>query len=212
LPDEMSFEEGTFIEPLACVARGQRLANLKKQDSVLIIGSGISGILHTQLAKFKGVQNVVVADINPYRMELAKKFGADAAVNAKENLPQKLKEVNEGRLADVVIACTGATSAALSALDCVEKGGTILYFAVPDPTVKLPVPINQFWRNEITMQTSYGAAPNDLEESLATLATGRLNVKDMITHKLPLRDAQEGFRLMAEAGNSLKVILQPNEQ
>jgi L-iditol 2-dehydrogenase len=212
LPDEMSFEEGTFIEPLACVARGQRLAKLQKQDSVLIIGSGISGILHTQLAKFKGVQNVVVADINPYRMELAKKFGADSAINAKENLPQKLKEANDGRLADVVIACTGATSAALSALDCVEKGGTILYFAVPDPTVKLPVPINQFWRNEITMQTSYGAAPNDLEESLAVLATGRLNVKDMITHKLPLRDAQEGFRLMAEAGNSLKVILQPNEQ
>jgi L-iditol 2-dehydrogenase len=210
LPNEMTFEEGTFVEPLACVARGQRLANLTKSDSVLIIGSGISGILHAQLAKFKGAQNVAVADINPYRMELAKKFGADQALNAKENLPQKFKEVNGGRLADVVIVCTGATSAALSALDCVEKGGTILYFAVPDPTVKLPVPINQFWRNEITMQTSYGAAPNDLEESLAVLATGRLNVKDMITHKLSLRDAQEGFRLMAEAGTSLKVILEPN--
>jgi L-iditol 2-dehydrogenase len=210
LPDQMSFEEGTFIEPLACVSRGQRLANLQKDDSVLIIGSGISGILHVQLAKFKGVKKVVVADINPYRMELAKKFGADEAVNAKENLADKLKEVNEGRLADVVIVCTGATSAAMAALDCVEKGGKILFFAVPDPSVKLPVPINQFWRNEITMQTSYGAAPIDLEESLAVLATGRLNIKDMVTHRLSLRDAQEGFRLMAEAGNSLKVILLPN--
>ena len=212
LPDTMSFEEGTFIEPLACVSRGQRLANLQKDDTLLIIGSGISGILHAQLAKFKGVQNIVVADINLYRLELAKKFGATQALNAKDNLPQKLKEANDGRLADQVVVCTGATSAAMSALDCVESGGTILFFAVPDPTVKLPVPINQFWRNEITMRTSYGAAPNDLEDSMKALATGRLNVKGMITHRLSLREAQEGFRLMAEAGQSLKVILEPNRE
>jgi L-iditol 2-dehydrogenase len=210
LPDDMSFEEGTFIEPLACVSRGQRLANLQKDDTLLIIGSGISGILHAQLAKYKGVRNVIVADINPYRLQLAKKFGADHALDAKENLPPKLKEVNDGRLADQVVVCTGATSAALTALDCVEKGGTILFFAVPDPTVKLPVPINQFWRNEITMRTSYGAAPNDLEDSMRVLATKRLNVKDMITHRLSLNEAAEGFRLMAEAGKSLKVILEPN--
>jgi L-iditol 2-dehydrogenase len=206
----MSFEEGTFIEPLACVSRGQRLANLQKDDSLLIIGSGISGILHAQLAKFKGIENIVVADINPYRLELAKKFGATHALNAKDNLPQKLKEINNGHLADQVVVCTGATSAAMSAIDCVESGGTILFFAVPDPTVKLSVPINQFWRNEITMRTSYGASPNDLEDSLRFLATGKLNVKDMITHKFSLREAQEGFRLMAEAGQSLKVILEPN--
>ncbi len=210
LPSAMSFEEGTFIEPLACVSRGQRLANLQKDDSLLIIGSGISGILHAQLAKFKGVKNIIVADINPYRLELAKKFGANHALNAKDNLLQNLKEINEGHLADQVIVCTGATSAAMSAMDCVESGGTILFFAVPDPTVKLSVPINQFWRNEITMRTSYGAAPNDLEDSLKYLATEKLNVKDMITHRLNLREAQEGFRLMAEAGQSLKVILEPN--
>ena len=212
LPDAMSFEEGTFIEPLACVSRGQRLANLQKEDSLLIIGSGISGILHAQLAKFKGIENIIVADINPYRLELAKKFGANHALNAKDNLPEKLKEVNDGHLADQVVVCTGATSAAMSAMDCVENGGTILFFAVPDPTVKLQVPINQFWRNEITMRTSYGAAPNDLEDSLRYLATGKLDVKDMITHRFSLREAQEGFRLMAEAGQSLKVILEPNSE
>jgi L-iditol 2-dehydrogenase len=210
LPDDMSYEEGTFIEPLACVSRGQRLSDLQKDDSLLIIGSGIAGILHTQLAKFKGVQKIAVADINPFRLELAKKFGATHGLNAKDNLSAKLKEVNDGHLADQVIVCTGASSASLSALDCVDNGGTILFFAVPDPTVKLPVPINQFWRNEIKMQTSYGAAPNDLEDSLRILATKKLNIDEMITHKLPLAEAQEGFRLMAEAGQSLKVILEPN--
>ncbi len=210
LPDNMSYEEGTFIEPLACVARGQRLANVQKDDTVLIIGSGISGILHAQLAKFKGAKKVIVADINEYRMKLAEKFGADHALDARDNMPQKIKAFNNGRLADQVIVCTGATSAVMSAIDCVEKGGTILFFAVPDPTVKIPLPINQFWRNEITIRTSYGAAPNDLEEALAILSTKRLNVKDMITHRLPMREAQEGFRLMANAGESLKVILEPN--
>jgi len=210
LPESMSFEEGTFIEPLACVARGQRLANIQKDDTVLIIGSGISGILHAQLAKFKGAKKIIVTDVNQYRMTLAVQFGADYAFNATEDLPQKIKTLNDGRLADKVIVCTGAPSAVTSATDCVEKGGTIMFFAVPDPTVKIPLPINQFWRNEIIIQTSYGAAPNDLEEALSILATKKLNVKDMITHRLALREAQEGFRLMTTTGESLKVVLEPN--
>jgi L-iditol 2-dehydrogenase len=210
LPADMSFEEGTFIEPLACAVRGQRLAGIRKEDTLLIIGSGIAGLLHAQLAKVNGVRKIVAADINPYRLSMAEKLGAHHAVNAKENLPQKLREINNGRLADKVIVCTGATQAALTALECVDKGGTILFFAVPEPTVKIPVPMTEFWRNEITIKTSYGAAPNDLEESLAILAKKKVNVKDMITHRLSLLQATEGFRLMAEAGASLKVIIEPN--
>jgi L-iditol 2-dehydrogenase len=210
LPSDISYEEGTFIEPLACVVRGQRLAAVRKEDTVLIIGGGVAGLLHAQLARFRGVWRVVVADLNPYRLGLAERFGADFVIDAKKNLPQKLKEVNGGRLADQVIVCTGATQAALTALECVDKGGTILFFAVPDPTVRIPLPITQFWRNEVTLKTSYGAAPNDLAESLAILSEKKLNVKDMITHRLSLRQAAEGFRLMAEAGESLKVILEPN--
>jgi len=210
LPDNMSFEEGTFIEPLACVVRGQRIAGFQTEDTVLIIGGGLAGILHVQLAKAKGVRNVIVAGVNQYRLKLAEKFGADHIVDARLNVPQELKKINEGRLADQVVLCKADPAAASMALECVDKGGTILFFAVPDPTVKLPVPINQFWRNEITMCTSYGAAPIDLEGSIHVLATKRLNVKDMITHRLDIREAQEGFRLMAEAGTSLKVILEPN--
>jgi L-iditol 2-dehydrogenase len=210
LPLDMSYEEGTFIEPLACVIRGQKLAAIREDDTVMIIGSGISGVLHTQLAQLKGIQKIVVADINPYRLKLAEKFGAHHTINAKENLPQKLREINRGKPADQVVICTGANQAALTALECVDKGGTILFFAVPDPTVKIPVPINQFWRNEITIKTSYGAAPNDLEESLRILSQKKVNVIDMITHKLSLQQAAEGFRLVADAGESLKVIIEPN--
>ena len=210
LPDNMSFEEGTFIEPLACVVRGQRLANIQKNDTVLIIGSGVSGILHAQLAKFKGAKKVVVVDINQYRMKLAVQFGADYAFDVDETLPSKIKAVNDGYLADKVIVCTGVSSAVTLAVGCVERGGTVLFFAVPDPTVKIPLPINQFWRNETNIQTSYGAAPNDIEEAIKILTTKKLNVADMITHRLPLRETQEGYQLMTTIGESLKVILEPN--
>jgi L-iditol 2-dehydrogenase len=210
LPVSMSYAEGTFIEPLACAVRGQRLADINECDTVLVIGSGMAGILHIQLAKMKRVKKVFAADINPDRLELAEKFGADHVIDAKEDLPQQLNELNDGKGVDKVILCTGAEKAALTALDCVDRGGTILFFAVPDPTIKIPIPITQFWRNETTIRTSYGAAPRDLEEALQILSQKRINVSDMITHRLDIREAAEGFRLVAQAGKSLKVILEPN--
>jgi L-iditol 2-dehydrogenase len=210
LPDDMSFEEGTFIEPLACVVRGQRLAALEKDDTLLIIGGGLAGNLHAQLARANGVRNVVVSGMNQYRLELTKKFGAHHTIDARLNVPQELKKLNDGRLADQVFICKGGVSAALTAMECVDKGGTILFFAVSDPTVKIPVPMTEFWRNEITLKTSYGASPRDLEESLAVLSQKKLNVVDMITHRFGIRKAAEGFSLMAKSGNSLKVIIEPN--
>jgi L-iditol 2-dehydrogenase len=210
LDPDMSFEEGTFIEPLACAVRGQRATDIKEDDTVLIIGSGMAGILHIQLSKMNGAKKVFASDINPDRLELAKKIGATHIINAKDDLPRELKKLNDGKLADKVIVCTGAKKAALTALDCVDRGGTILFFAVTDPSILIPIPITQFWRNEITIKTSYGAAPKDLEEALHILEKKRINVGDMITHRLDIRDAAEGFRLVAEAGKSLKVIIEPN--
>jgi L-iditol 2-dehydrogenase len=210
LPSDMSFDEGTFIEPLACVIRGQRLAAVDNDDTLLIIGSGVTGLLHVKLAKMKGLSRIIAADVNPYRLEMAKRFGAQQIIDAVEDTAQKLREANEGRPADKVIVCTGATQAALTALSCVDKGGTILFFAVPEPVYKIPLPISQFWRSEVTIRTSYGASPSDLDESFSLLAQKRLTVKDLITHKLSICQAAEGFRLTSKAGKSLKVILKPH--
>jgi len=210
LDPNMSFEEGTFIEPLGCAVRGQRTAGINKDDTVLIIGSGMAGILHIQLSKMNGAKKVFASDINADRLELAKKFGATYIINANNELPRELKKINDGKLVDKVIVCTGAKKAALTALNCVDRGGTILFFAVPDPSVLIPIPITQFWRNEISIKTSYGAAPKDLEEALKILEKKRVNVVDMISHRIDIRDAAEGFRLVSETGKSLKVIIEPN--
>ncbi len=210
LPETVSFDEGTFIEPLGTVLRAQRLANLKESDSLLVVGSGISGLLHVKAAKARGVKKIMAVDLNDFRLDAAKKFGADFVFIGNDSTPSGIREINEDRLADVVMVCTGALPAAKQALNCVGKGGTILFFAVPRPDEIFDIPINDFWRNEVKIMTSYGAAPNDLKESLDWITHKKVNLKDMVTHKLKLGEIQKGFQLVAEARESLKVIVEPN--
>ncbi|MFC1909072.1 zinc-dependent dehydrogenase [Chloroflexota bacterium] len=210
LPDEVSYEEATFIEPLACILRGQRQARLRPGCSVFVIGSGISGLLHVQLARALGASRIIVADINDYRLEAASRYGADATIHAEEDLPVRLHQLNQGRLADVVIICTGATSAITQALKSVERGGTILFFAPTDAGVTIPISINElFWRNDITLTTSYAGSPADYATALELIRAGVVPVREMITHRLSLAEAGLGFQLVADAQNSIKVIIEP---
>ncbi|MFC1498604.1 zinc-dependent dehydrogenase [Verrucomicrobiota bacterium] len=207
LPDKMSFDEGTFIEPLGCVVRGQRKANLQPWQTVLVMGSGISGLLHIMLARSKGVKKIIATDISEFKLKAAKEFGADAVVDAKEDVSARVRECNEGRPADLVIVCTGAFSAFEQALKSVDRAGTVLCFATSEPGVDLPIPINEFWRNSITVMTSYAAAPCDLKEACDLIAKGDMDVGRMITHRFGLDEAAEGFRLTADGNSSLKVIV-----
>ncbi len=211
LPENVTYGEGAMIEPLACVVRGQRIAGLKPDRTLLVIGSGVAGLLHVKLAKSRGVKRIIATDINDYRLGKAKEFGADKVIDGKEDVPVKVKQFNGGLFADCVILCTGAVPAMKQALASVERGGTILFFAVPEPGKDVMIPIVEYWKNEIKMATSYGAAPGDLEESLKLISEGKVKVRDMITHLLPLSRIQEGFDLVTKAKDSLKVIIEPNE-
>jgi len=209
LPDEMSYEDGAFIEPLACVVRGQRVAQFRPAQTVLIIGSGISGLLHLVLARAMGAGRIIATDINEYRLEKAKGFGADATIQATEDVPARVRECNGNRLADLVVVCTGAFSAFAQALKSVDRGGTILCFATTDPGVEIPIPANEFWRNSITVLPSYANSPYDAAVAIELIRAGRVPVNQMITHRLSLAEAGLGFKLVAEAKDSIKVIIEP---
>ena len=209
LPEELSFEDGVFIEPLACVVRGQRVANLQAGQSVLILGSGISGLLHLLLARTLGAGCIIATDVSEYRLQMARAFGADAVLQAAEDIPESVRRINKGRLADLVIVCTGAPAAFHQALKAVDRGGTILCFATTEPDVELSIPLNEFWRNEIKLMPSYGNSPLDATVATELIRSGRVPVGKMITHRLPLDKAGYGFRLVAEGGESLKVIIEP---
>ena len=211
LPDNVSYEEGSFIEPLACVVRGQRLMGIKESQSVLVIGSGISGLLHIQMAKAAGASKIIATDINDFRLKAAKQFGADVVLHAKEDIPSRLKKENNGSLADHVILCTAAMPAISQALKSVDKGGVVLFFAAPGPGIEVPLPINEFWRNGITLMPTYGAAPDDIEAAIEFIRHKRVNLIDMITHRLGLKKTAKGFQLVAEAEESIKVIIEPQK-
>jgi len=209
LPDEVSYEEGVFIEPLACVVRGQRVARLQPGQTVLVLGSGISGLLHIALACALGAGRIVATDINEYRLNAAQRLGADVVIHAQEDVPARLRQANEGRLADLVIACTGAFPAFLQALQSVDRGGTVLFFAPTEPGVELSVPVNDFWRNGITLMPSYGNSPLDAIVAIELIRARRVPVHEMITHRLSLAETGLGFQLVAEARESIKVVIEP---
>ncbi len=199
LLENLSYEEGTMIEPLGCVVRALRIIDIKKEHTVLILGSGVSGLLNIQLAKLKGAK-VIATDIDKYRLKKAGEFGADEVIDVKK------QELN--LKADRIIICTGAMQAVNQAFKCIDKKGIVLFFAIPSKNIEIPTV--DFWRNESTITSSYGAAPIDLQESLDLIKNKKINVRDMITHKLPLEKIQEGFKIVAEAKNSLKVVIEPN--
>jgi len=211
LPDSVSYEAGTFVEPLGCVARAQIRAGVRPGSTVLVIGSGISGLLHIRLAVALGAGRVFATDVSHYRMEWARRSGAAGVFDAAEagdELPDLLREANGGRLADLVILCTGASSAIDQGLACLESGATFVVFAVPAPGEDHPMPLNELWRREVTVRTAYGAAPADLQTALDLIATKRVRVDDLVTHRLPLDRIAEGFRLVAGAAESVKVVIE----
>ncbi|VVB90826.1 L-threonine 3-dehydrogenase [uncultured archaeon] len=197
LPENVSYEEGTMIEPLACVVRAQRIIGVGEGQTVLVMGSGISGLLNILVAKLKKAK-VVATDINEYRLNMAKESGADEVFNANEELDIK---------ADRIIMCTGAMPAFEAAFRYIDRKGIIMLFAIPNKN--LSIPVEDFWRNELGIVSSYGAAPVDLEEALELIKDRKIDVKSLITHRLKLEDIQRGFKIAGEAKDSLKVVVVP---
>jgi L-iditol 2-dehydrogenase len=210
VPQGVTYEDASFMEPLACVLRGQRNAGLKPGQSVLVLGSGISGLLHVGLARTLGAGLVIAADTIPFRLEKAREMGAHAALEANDGLTSRLRETNGGRLADLVILCfDGFIPLGLKA---VERGGTVLFFAGAAEGATLPNPINDlFWRTEVTLTSTYAGAPADCRDALSLIRARAVPVERLITHRLSLAEGGEGFLAVAcpVEHRCVKVILEP---
>lgn len=210
LPDSVSYEEGTFIEPVACTLRAQRKANISPEKTVLVIGCGVSGLLHLLVARAFDRQRLIATDLNPNRLEIAKKCGADVVFLATEDLLTAIPKVNEGRLADIVILCTGSTKATEQALRLVDRGGTLLFFALNAPEQLLSLPLyDLFWKRGVILMNSYAATPEEQREALTLLRDGKVSVQKLISHRLAFGEIGKGFSMVAAAKDSLKVIVDP---
>ena len=209
LPEELTYDDGAFIEPLACVVRGFRLMRFAPGRTVLVLGSGIAGLLNVKLARAMDAGRIIATDISAYRLDAAKRFGADVIIDATSDVPTKVREANDGRGADYVIVSTGAKGALEQAFRCVDRGATVLMFAPPPPGTETCMPVGDLWKDEVTLTSTYAGSPDDIAETIELLRTGRVVVKDMITHRFGLEDAGKGFALVAKAEDSIKVIIEP---
>jgi len=212
LPDAVTYEAATFVEPLACVLRGQRTAAIRAGASILVLGSGIAGLLHIKLALANDAGMVVATDLSHERLALAGQYGAHHVLPAGSDVAKEFRKLNNNRGADVVIVCAAAEVVCQQALEAIGRGGVILLFAPAPAGTVVPLSINDvFWRRDVTITTSYAASPADCMEALELIRSKRVRVDDMITHRFGLAETEKGFQLVAQGEGSLKVIIKPQE-
>jgi L-iditol 2-dehydrogenase len=212
LPAAISFDEGTFVEPLACVLRAHRIAGVREGDRVAVLGAGVSGILHVQLARALGAGLVAATDVDDQRLAAARRFGVDLALRADEfDVVERLRSEVGGEGFDRVIVCTGALPAFEQALALAAPGGSVVFFAPTEPEERLPVDINDLWRRNVNIFHSYAGPPAEMRRAIELIREGAIDVAGMITDRLPLGGIQDGFHRMQAGADSLKVVIRPHD-
>ncbi|HAE84796.1 MAG TPA: hypothetical protein DDW33_16160 [Ktedonobacter sp.] len=208
LPDDLSFEAATLIEPLACCARGIHRAAIQPGDSALVLGAGSNGLMLAQLARQRGAVPVIIVDPIAYRRQRALEVGVDYALDPQvgELLDQVLA-VNAGQRPDIVIVTPSSISAMKQGIDLVCPGGMVLLFAPPAPSEILSIFPHHLFFQEITLRTSYSAGPYETRHALDLLRSGRIRAEHVITHRFALRDAAQAFQLVAKPADALKAVI-----
>jgi len=208
VPEHVSFEEATLIEPVGCCLRALRKCNLKVGDSVAVIGAGPTGLIHTVLSKIYGASLIIVSDLIDFRLNLARKFGADMLVNPKnEDLTAAVRSVTEDRGVDIAVVTAPSLDAYRAGIDVCRKGGKLCVFAPTDPAVHLRISPKDLFFTETQIIPSYSTSHLETRAALDLIESGRLNAKELITHRFKLEETARAFRTALESKESLKVVI-----
>lgn len=205
LPAGVGDEAAIFVEPLACVVKALRRARLRSDDHVMVIGLGVVGLLHVLLLRARGVEQIVGVDPLEDRQDAGRVAGAEVIVGRPDAADAVRGATGGG--ADLVVVTPGSLDALRLGFESVAAGGRLLVFAPLPPEVTWSLPVHELFFREVTVIPSYSAGPDDTREALALLAAG-LPVEALITHRLGLDEAAQGYRLIA-AGRALKVVVRP---
>lgn len=205
--EKLSYEEAAMTEPLACCLHGIDNAGIKAGHTVAVLGGGAIGLMLLQLAKLQGAAKVIVSEPLEERRKLALKLGADATVNPLEsNLMEEISKLSpEG--ADVVIESAGNTAAVRQAIEIAKRGATVMIFSVASPDAKLDFyPIDVF-KKELTIKGSF-INPGTHRRALELISSGKVNVKDIISHRYDLKDINTAIN-MQRSPEAVKVLVIP---
>jgi L-iditol 2-dehydrogenase len=208
LPKETSYEDGTLVEPAACVVKSFRRASVRRGDTVLVIGLGVMGQMHVLLAREFGAGKVIGADRVQFRLNKALEFGADHVIDvAREDLLERVKVLTEGFMADVVVVGPNSADAMQRGMGVVSRGGKLVLFTPAKPGEELSVDPNFLYFRDITIVTSYSCGPTDTSDALELIKAGVVTADKLVTHRFPIEKTAEAFALTARAEDSLKSVI-----
>lgn len=207
LPDEVGYEQGSLIEPVACVVKSIRRGGVAAGDVVVVIGVGIMGQLHVALAAAAGAR-VIALDRVAFRLERAREIGADAVVDVDAaDARTAVADLTGGDMADVVIVGPGSTEAMQTGIDLAAPGGRVVLFTTSEPDARLPLAPFRLYFDEISLVPSYSCGPDDTKEALDHIRRGTVPVEKLVTHRFPLTDIGRAMRAAADVDKALKTLI-----
>ncbi|MDQ2679887.1 MAG: alcohol dehydrogenase catalytic domain-containing protein [Candidatus Eremiobacteraeota bacterium] len=204
LSEGLSFEDGSLIEPLACVVKSLRRARLRADDAVLVIGLGVMGMMHCLLAQSRGAQ-VFGSDFIPNRREFAAGNGVTAF--APHEAERVLRDATGGRGADITICGPGTAEALRDAIALTAAGGTVLMFTPLEPSVPFTFDTSDLYFRDISLIASYSCGPNDTREALDILAGGAVSAAKLAAQTFPFSQAAQAYRALADAEVLKPIVL-----
>jgi L-iditol 2-dehydrogenase len=205
--DQTRYRAAAFMEPLACVVRGQKMLNLTPGQTELVIGAGPIGVMHMQVARRYGAR-VIVADLIDERLELARSLGADFIVDSsKVNLREAVMAATGGAGADAAVVAVGASPLVVDAAECLAAGGRLNIFAGIYPVAPLNIDPNLIHYKELVLTGSADSTPEDMHEALRYIESGEVLVEPLISHVLPLHCLDDGFQLVLNR-TGMKVMVE----
>ncbi len=210
LPEGMSFAVASLSEPVACCLHGIEQADPQPGDVVLVIGAGMIGLVMLQLALLRGASAVIVSEPSEQKRKMALSLGAALAVDPQEDdLDAAVSSALGDPGADVVIECVGSEQTAQQAVSAAREGGRVLFFGVAPEGSRVPISPYEVYRKEITIKGSF-TNPFTQGRALALLASGRVKVEDLITHRMPLSDLPRALELLA-THQTIRTLIEPQE-
>jgi threonine dehydrogenase-like Zn-dependent dehydrogenase len=208
LPDEMSWDEAAYIEPLACVIRGQERANITMGSTVAIIGAGPMGLVHSLLARMNGASKVIISEMNQARIRKARSLGIDHVIDASAEDPvQAVRDLTEGRGADFVIEAVGAIPTYQQAFQMVRRGGTLVTYGAAPATATMEIKPFEIYSKELTIVGSYAGTYATWLKAINLIASKRFNPGDIITKTVPLFQVAEGIQEAIHNKDTIKIIV-----
>jgi L-iditol 2-dehydrogenase len=211
VPENLSFEEATLAEPLACAINGQELLGVASGDTVAILGAGPLGSMHAGLARIRGASKVIISDIQEHRLELAKTFAVDVVIDAaREDVTARVMEETGGAGATVVIVAAPSAKAQEQALTLAAKHGRVSFFGgLPRTNPMASINANLIHYRELFVMGAYGSMPRHNRLALDLLASSQIHAASLIGLVVPLEKIAEGLDAAAQ-GKVLRVVVRPS--